>query len=49
MFSVSHRDAKEGHREVFPLFQFEDHRPIKAMREIIEAFGERKSPWKLAL
>ena len=50
VFSVPHRDAKEGQREVFPLFQFdEDHRPIKAMREIIEAFGERKSPWKLAL
>jgi hypothetical protein len=49
VFSVPHRDAKEGLREVFPLFQFEDHRPIKVVREIIEAFGERKSPWKLAL
>ncbi len=49
VFSVPHRDAKKGQHEVFPLFQFEDHRPIKAVREIIEAFGERKSPWKLAL
>jgi hypothetical protein len=49
VFSFLHPDTKGRLREVFPLFQFEDHRPIKAVREIIEAFGERKSPWKLAL
>jgi hypothetical protein len=50
VFSVPHRDAKKEQREVFILFQFDKNlRPIKAMREIIEVFGERKSPWKLAL
>lgn len=49
VFSVIHRDSRGRLREVFPAFQFEDDRPIKAVREIIEAFGARKSPWKLAM
>lgn len=49
VFSVRHRDASGQTLEVFPLFQFEDHRPIKAVQSVLEAFGERKSPWKLAL
>jgi hypothetical protein len=31
------------------LFQFEDHKPIKVVQSILEAFGEHKAPWKLAL
>ena len=49
VFAVRHRDASGRTREVFPLFQFEDHKPVKAVRSVIEAFGERKAPWKLAL
>jgi len=32
-----------------PAFQFEDHKPVKAVGAVLEAFGERKAPWKLAL
>jgi hypothetical protein len=49
VFSVRHRDESGRPREVFPLFQFDDHRPIKAVQAVLEAFGENKSPWKLAL
>jgi hypothetical protein len=36
-------------REVFPLIQFEDHRPIQAVQGVIQAFGPAKARWKLAL
>lgn len=49
VFAVRHRDASGRAREVFPLFQFEGHQPIKAVQAVLEAFGESKSPWKLAL
>ena len=49
VFAVRHRDESGRPREVFPIFQFEDHKPIKAVQAVIEAFGEHKAPWKLAL
>ena len=49
VFSVRHRDESGRTREVFQLFQFDDHKPIKAVQAVLEAFGERKAPWKLAL
>ncbi len=49
VFAVRHRDESGRPREVFPLFQFEDHKPIKVVQSILEAFGEYKAPWKLAL
>lgn len=49
VFAVRHRDESGRPREVFPMFQFEDHKPIKAVQAVIEAFGEHKAPWKLAL
>ena len=49
VFAVRHRDEGGQAREVFPLFQFEDHKPIKAMQSVLEAFGDRKALWKPAL
>ena len=49
VFAVRHRDESGRSREVFPLFQFEDHKPIKVIQAVLEAFGERKAAWKLAL
>lgn len=49
VFAVRHRDESGRLREVFPLFQFEDHKPIKAVQAVLEAFGEGKAPWKIAL
>lgn len=49
VFAVRHRDESGRPREVFPLFQFEDHKPIKAVQAVLEVFGDRKAPWKLAL
>jgi hypothetical protein len=49
VFGVRHRDASGRPQEVFPLFQFDDHKPIKAVQAVLEAFGDRKAPWKLAL
>lgn len=49
VFTVRHRDESGRRREVYPLFQFEDHKPIKVVHPVLEAFGEHKSPWKIAL
>jgi hypothetical protein len=49
VFAVRHRDESGRPREVFPLFQFEDGKPIKAVQGVLEAFGEHKAPWKIAL
>ena len=49
VFAVRHRDESGRPREVFPLFQFADHQPIKVVQSVLEAFGEHKAPWKLAL
>ena len=49
VFAVPHPDKTARGRDVYPGFQFEDHKLIKAVAAVLEAFGERKSPWKLAL
>ena len=49
VFAVRHRDESGRQREVFPLFQFDDHKPIKVVQGVLAAFGERKAPWKIAL
>lgn len=49
VFAVRHRDPSGRLREVFPLFQFEAYKPIKAVQAVLEAFGEHKAPWKIAL
>lgn len=49
VFAVRHRSASGQMQEVFPLFQFEEHKPIKAVQAVLLAFGEHKAPWKLAL
>jgi hypothetical protein len=49
VFAVRHRDESGRPREVFPLFQFDDHKPIKAVQAVLEAFGDGKAPWKIAL
>lgn len=49
VFAVPHPDKAARERDIYPAFQFEGGKPIKAMQEVLEAFGERKAPWKLAL
>jgi hypothetical protein len=49
VLALPHRDGSGKSREVFPLFQFENHQPIKAMRDVLRAFGPTRSPWKVAL
>jgi hypothetical protein len=49
VFAVPHPDKTARERDVYPAFQFEDAKPIKAVQEVLEAFGGRKAPWKLAL
>lgn len=49
VFAVPHPDKTAREREVYPAFQFEDHKPIKAVHDVLEAFGAHKAPWKLAL
>lgn len=49
VFAVQHPDKSLRERDVYPAFQFSNHQPIKAVREVLAAFGERKDPWKLAL
>lgn len=50
VFAVRHPDATTARsREVYPAFQFDNHKPIKAVQAVLQAFGDRKSPWKLAL
>jgi hypothetical protein len=49
VFAVRHRDEAGKLRDVYPLFQFEDHKPIKAVQGVLEAFGPAKAPWKIAL
>jgi hypothetical protein len=49
VFALPHPDKSARGRDVYPAFQFEDHKPIKAVGAVLEAFGERKAPWKLAL
>lgn len=48
VFSVSHRDDTGKTREVFPLFQCEDYKPIKAIQSVLDVFSDKKSPWKIA-
>jgi hypothetical protein len=49
VFAVPHPDKAARERDVYPAFQFEDGKPIKAVQQVLEAFGGRKAPWKLAL
>lgn len=49
VFTVPHPDKGARERDVYPAFQFEDGKPIKAVQGVLEAFAGRKSPWKLAL
>lgn len=49
VFTVPHPDKGAGERDVYPAFQFEDGKPIKAVQRVLNAFAGRKSPWKLAL
>jgi hypothetical protein len=49
VFAVPHPDKSARERDVYPAFQFEDHKPIKAVQAVLEAFGDRRAPWKLAL
>lgn len=49
VFAVPHPDRSARERDVYPAFQFEDGRPIKAVQAVLEAFDGRKAPWKLAL
>jgi hypothetical protein len=49
VFAVQHPDRSLRERDIYPAFQFSDHQPIKAVREVLAAFGEHKEPWKLAL
>lgn len=49
VFAVPHPDRSARGGDVYPAFQFRDHKPIKAVQAVLEAFGERKTPWKLAL
>lgn len=49
VFAVPHPDRSARDRDVYLAFQFEDHKPIKAVHDVLEAFGNGKSAWKLAL
>jgi hypothetical protein len=49
VFAVPHPDKTARDRDVYPAFQFEDGKPVKAVQEVLEAFDGRKAPWKLAL
>lgn len=49
VFAVPHPDKTARARDIYPAFQFENHKPIKAIQAILDAFDERKDPWKLAL
>jgi len=49
VFAVPHPNKGARERDVYPAFQFEDGKPIKAVQGVLEAFAGRKSPWKLAL
>jgi hypothetical protein len=48
VFAVPH-PGKVRERDVYPAFQFEEGKPIKAIQAVLEAFDGRKSPWKVAL
>jgi hypothetical protein len=49
VFAVPHPDKAARERDVFPAFQFVGHKPIRAVQSVLDAFGDRKTPWKLAL
>jgi hypothetical protein len=49
VFAVPHPDKTARERDVYPAFQFQDHKPVKVVQAVLAAFGERKAPWKLAL
>lgn len=49
VFALPHPDKTTRERDVYPAFQFSDHKPVKAVQQVLQAFGPHKAPWKLAL
>ena len=49
VFTVPHPDKGVRELDVYPAFQFQNGKPIKAVQEVLETFDESKAPWKLAL
>lgn len=49
VFAVPHPDKSTRERDVYPAFQFVEHKPIKVVQSVLAAFGDHKAPWKLAL
>ena len=49
IFAVPHPDKTARDREVYPAFQFNENKPIKAIQAVLDAFSGRKTSWKLAL
>ncbi len=49
IFAVAHPNEPAHAPGVYPAFQFEDYRPIKAVKAVLQAFGADKRPWKIAL
>ncbi|MDT3678867.1 MAG: hypothetical protein ROZ64_08530 [Burkholderiaceae bacterium] len=49
IFAVAHPNKPSHAPDVYPAFQFEDYRPIKAVKAVLHAFGADKRPWKIAL
>ncbi|HMO48960.1 MAG TPA: hypothetical protein PKB14_23425 [Rubrivivax sp.] len=49
VFAVPHPDKAARRGDVYPAFQFEGGKPIKAVQDVLEAFGGRKAPWNVAL
>ena len=44
VFSVS-----DGSEERFPLFQLEDGHPMPVVADVLSVFGERLTPWQVAI
>jgi hypothetical protein len=49
VFAVPHPDKTARERDIYPAFQFDGGKPIKAVQQVLQAFDGRKPPWKLAL
>lgn len=49
VFAVPHPDRTIRERDVYPAFQFENGKPRKIIKDVLDAFGGRRPPWKVAL
>jgi hypothetical protein len=50
VLAVRHRDEQGRAREVYPLFQFDEHhQPRKVVHSVLAAFGPDRAAWNLAL